>query len=94
MKRIFIVILVVLTLIMCSVPAFAAPAAGTYTVTATAEPAEGGDVTGGGNIAHGKNAELTATPKDGRLTPILPLPILLRKTVLTLQNLKKNIWLR
>ncbi|MEG1990902.1 MAG: InlB B-repeat-containing protein [Christensenella sp.] len=65
MKRIFIVILVVLTLIMCSVPAFAAPAAGTYTVTATAEPAEGGDVTGGGNIAHGKNAELAATPKDG-----------------------------
>ena len=36
-----------------------------YTVTATADPAEGGTVTGGGTYTHGQTCTLTATPGEG-----------------------------
>lgn len=36
-----------------------------YTITATAEPAEGGTVTGGGQYNAGDNCELVATPNEG-----------------------------
>ncbi len=36
-----------------------------YTITATANPANGGTVTGGGNYTFGQNCTLTATPAQG-----------------------------
>lgn len=36
-----------------------------YTVSVTANPAEGGTVSGGGTYNHGEQANLTATPKEG-----------------------------
>ncbi len=36
-----------------------------YNVTATADPAEGGTVSGGGSYANGKTANVTATPNSG-----------------------------
>ena len=36
-----------------------------YTIVATASPAEGGTVTGGGTYPYGTNAELTAVPNEG-----------------------------
>lgn len=59
MKKLLILFVVLLTVMLYTTPAFA------YTVNTAAEPAEGGDVTGGGEYAKGKNATLTATPKDG-----------------------------
>ena len=41
------------------------PLSMTYKVTATANPAEGGTVTGGGSYSAGKTATVTATPKNG-----------------------------
>ena len=62
-KFVIFLIVIVLTLAFAS-PAFA------YTVTVTAEPADGGDVTvndmpGGGDISEGTNAVVKAVPKDG-----------------------------
>ncbi len=37
----------------------------TYTITATANPAEGGTITGTGNYQEGENCTLTATPNTG-----------------------------
>lgn len=36
-----------------------------FTITATADPAEGGSVTGGGNFDQGEECTLTATPNNG-----------------------------
>lgn len=64
MKKLLILLVVVLSIMLYAVPAFA------YTIDVTAEPAEGGDVSvngmaGGGDIPKGKNAEIKATPKEG-----------------------------
>lgn len=41
------------------------PLVNSFTITATADPAEGGSVTGGGNYTQGEECTLTATPNNG-----------------------------
>lgn len=41
------------------------PKKSTYTITVTAEPSEGGTVTGGNKFEYGEKTTLTATPKNG-----------------------------
>ncbi len=60
MKKILTITFVLLLILSINAVSFAA-----YKVTLTAEPEEGGTVTGGGEYEEGKNADILATPAEG-----------------------------